>query len=111
MLGCVGREWLYREEERVELHGVLGEFREALEAEARAVRSGGGGNAVALRQGRRGLHGAGVHHYRFHVDFPQRLPSDAPAKLVIEGREPVNVTIAEAKGLTVTVVSPNDLGQ
>jgi hypothetical protein len=64
-----------------------------------------------LRQGRRVLHGAGLHHYRFQVDFPQRLPSDAPAKLVIEGRGPVNVTIGEAKGLAVTVVIPDDLGQ
>ena len=100
-----------RAEERVQLDGLLGEFRDALEAEALAVRSGSGGNAVVLRQGRRILNGAGLHHYRFQVDFPQRLPSDAPAKLVIEGREPVNVTIGEAKGLAVTVVSPDDLGQ
>jgi len=75
------------------------------------VRSGSGGNAVVLRQGRRVLHGAGLHHYAFQVDFPQRLPVDAPAKLVTEGRAPINVTIAEVKGLSITVVSPDDLGQ
>jgi hypothetical protein len=98
-------------DERPELPGVLGEFRDALEAEARAVRSGSGGNAVVLRQGRRIVHGAGLHHYAFQVDFPQRLPVDAPAKLVIEGRAPVDVIVAEVKGLSVTVVSPADLGQ
>jgi DNA-binding CsgD family transcriptional regulator len=98
-------------EDRVELHGVVAEFRDALEAEARAVRAGSGGNAVVLRQGRRILHGAGLHHYAFQVDFPQRLPVDAPAKLVIEGRAAVDVIVAEVKGLSVTVVSPEDLGQ
>jgi hypothetical protein len=98
-------------QDRVELDGVLAAFRDALDAEARAVRSGSGGNAVLLRQGRRVLHGAGLHHYAFQVDFPQRLPVDAPAKLVIEGRAPINVTIAEVKGLSITVVSPDDLGQ
>lgn len=98
-------------EDRVELYGVLAEFRDALEAEARAVRAGSGGNAVVLRQGRRILHGAGLHHYAFQVDFPQRLPVDAPAKLVLEGRAPVDVIVAEVKGLSVTVVSPDDLGQ
>jgi hypothetical protein len=97
--------------DRVELHGVLAEFRDALEAEARAVRSGSAGNAVVVRQGRRILHGAGLHHYAFQVDFPQRLPIDAPAKLVIEGRAPVEVIVAEVAGLSITVVSPDDLGQ
>lgn len=98
-------------DDRVELQGVLAEFRDALKAEARAVRSGSGSNVVVLRQGRRVLHGAGLHHYLFQVDFPQRLPVDAPAKLVIEGRAPVDVIVAEVKGLTVTVVSPDDLGR
>src|SRR3954452_4903562 len=98
-------------EDRVQLFGVLAEFRDALNAEARAVRAGSGGNAVVLRQGRRILHGAGLHHYAFQVDFPQRLPVDAPAQLVIEGRAPVDVIVAEVKGLSITVVSPNDLGQ
>ena len=96
--------------ERVELRGRLSEFRDALEAEARAVRAGAGGNAVALRQGRRVLHGAGLHHYQFQTDFPQRLAADAPAKLVIEGRAPVNIVIEEVKGLAITVVVPEDLG-
>ena len=93
------------------LQDAPAEFRDALEAEARAIRAGSGGNAVVLRQGRRILHGAGLHHYAFQVDFPQRLPVDAPAKLVIDGRAPVDVIVAEVKGLSVTVVSPDDLGQ
>lgn len=98
-------------EDRVELYGVLAQFRDALESEARAIRAGSGGNAVVLRHGRRILHGAGLHHYAFQVDFPHRLPVDAPAKLVIDGRAPVDVIVAEVKGLSVTVVSPDDLGQ
>ncbi len=72
---------------------------------------GAAANAVVLRQGRRILHGAGMHHYAFQLDFPQRLPVDAPAKLVIEGRAPVDVIVAEVKGLSLTVVSPDDLGR
>src|SRR3954451_71995 len=99
------------EEREVVLSGVLSEFREALEAEIRAIRSGHGGNSIALRQGRRVLHGAGLHHYEFQVDFPQRLPTEPPAHLAGGGPPPVKVTVGQAKGLSLTLVSPEDLGR
>jgi hypothetical protein len=110
MLGLVWNGAARGNDQSPQLDRLRSEFRDALEAEIRAIRSGGGGNTIALRQGRRVLHGAGLHRYEFQLDFPQRLPSDAPANLVVEGRAPVKVTVGQGKGLAVTLVSPEDLG-
>jgi hypothetical protein len=74
------------------------------------VRSRRAGNAVIRRHGRRILRGAGLHHHALQVDLPRRPAVAAPATLVIEGRAPVELIVAEVGDVDAACASSHGVG-
>lgn len=96
-----------RQEERVELTGRLSEFREALEEEIAAIKSGGH-SSTTLKNGIR-LEGNGDgFQYSFVVDYCPNLPSDTPCKLIV-GNEQFDVTAISVSEDRITLFSKKPL--
>lgn len=92
--------------ERVELKGILAEFRGALEEEIDKVKKSGQSSTL-LSAGRQiESHGADLW-YRFNVEYVPSLPADTPCKLVI-GKEQFDVTVInfEESSIVISTKSP-----
>lgn len=85
------------------LSGVRAEFRIALEAEIDAAMRTASSGAIALVNGRRldGL--ASSRQYVFSAVSILNVPSDSPAELLIEGREPLDAIVISVEDLAVTI--------
>lgn len=77
--------------EKVELQGILAEFREALTEEINKIKQSGQSSTL-LYAGRK-IKTCGMEHwYQFGVEYAPALPADTPCKLLI-GREQFGVTV------------------
>lgn len=77
--------------DRVELKGILSEFRDALEEEIDKIKKSG--QSSTLLFGGRQIESHGVDlWYRFNVEYVPSLPADTPCKLVI-GKDQFDVTV------------------
>jgi hypothetical protein len=69
-------------EEKIELTGILSEFREALEEEIDKIKKSGQSSTLLFGGRQIESHGAD-RWYRFNVEYVPSLPADTPCKLVI----------------------------
>ncbi len=98
------------QQDRVELEGVLAEFRTALEEEINAARVFESSNAVDLMNGRRIAKIGKNYQYLFEIENALNLPGDTPGDLIVPGNPPLNVIIVSIEGLAITVSVSADLG-
>ena len=96
--------------EEVNLEGVLGEFRTALQEEIQAARVFESSNAVELRNGRRIAKLGKNCQYLFEIENALNLPGDTPGDLLIPGSPPISVIIVSIEGLAITISIPEDIG-
>ena len=96
--------------EEVNLDGVLGEFRTALQEEIQAARVFESSNAVELKNGRRIAKVGKNYQYLFEIENALNLPGDTPGDLLIPGSPPISVIIVSIEGLAITISIPEDLG-
>ncbi len=90
--------------ERVELTGMLAEFRDALEEEIDKIKKSGQSSTL-LRSGRRvESHGAELW-YRFNVEYVPALPADTPCKLMI-GKDQYDVTVISFEENSIIISFP-----
>ncbi len=89
--------------ERIELKGILGEFREALEDEIVKIEKDGQ-TSISLSGGRRIECRNGEFWYRFHVDYVQGIPADMPCKLTI-GKDQYDATVVSFEGNVIVVAT------
>ena len=68
--------------DRVELKGILSEFRDALEEEIDKIKKSGQSSTLLFGGRQIESHGADLW-YRFNVEYVPSLPADTPCKLVI----------------------------
>lgn len=93
--------------ERVELHGMLAEFRQALEEEIHKVKSSGLSSTL-LFVGRRIESRGSEFWYRFRVEYAPAMPADTPCKLTI-GKEQFNVTVVSFDENSIIISSKIEL--
>ena len=93
--------------ERVELHGMLAEFRQALEEEIHKVKSSGLSSTL-LFAGRRIDSRGAEFWYRFRVEYAPAMPADTPCKLTI-GKEQFNVTVVSFDENSIIISSKIEL--
>jgi len=96
--------------EEVNLDGVLGEFRTALQEEIQAARVFESSNAVELKNGRRIAKVGKNYQYLFEIENALNLPGDTPGDLLIPGSPPISVIIVSIEGLAITISIPEDIG-
>ena len=77
--------------ERVELKGVLAEFRDALEEEIDKIKKSGQSSTLLFGGRQIESHGSDLW-YRLNVEYVPSLPADTPCKLVI-GKDQFDVTV------------------
>lgn len=77
--------------ERIELKGILSEFRDALEEEIDKIKRSGQSSTL-LYNGRKIESRSSEFWYRFSVEYVPSLPADTPCKLLI-GRDQFDVTV------------------
>ena len=94
----------------IALPGLLAEFRTALREEMEAARKNSAATAVPLRDGRRIAQLGARFHYLFTMESAMNLAGDTPGDLRLPDRPPIEVDVAEIKGMTLTLSSPLDLG-
>lgn len=94
------------EEPKVELNGILAEFRSALEEEIACVQRSGQ-STILLHEGQRIKGIAEEFWYRFAVEYAPSLPADTPCKLKV-GNEQYNVTVVglEENAIVLSARSP-----
>lgn len=94
------------DEERVELKGILAEFRGALEEEIDRIKKSGYSSTLLFAGRQIESHGADLW-YRFNVEYVPSLPADTPCKLVI-GKDQFDVTVIsfEENSIVVSTKSP-----
>jgi DNA-binding CsgD family transcriptional regulator len=97
-------------EPSVPLNGVRAEFRVALEAEIEAATRTAASGAVPLVNGRRVEGLASSFQYVFSAVSILNVPSDSPAELLVDGRDPLEAIVISVEGLAVTVSLQHDLG-
>ena len=97
----------------VELDGMLGEFRAALEEEINKIKKSEQSSTM-LRAGRRTESLGAGYWYRFQVDYAPALPPDTPCKLIV-GKEQFDVTVISFEEnaiiLSARVPLPDVLGE
>lgn len=98
---------IYEPKEKVELHGTLAEFRQALEDEIEAVKKRGQSSTL-LTGGVQISNQAGKYCYKYSADFVPVLPADTPCKLII-GQEQYTVTTVSFDEETITIASEQPL--
>lgn len=92
--------------ERVELKGVLAEFRDALEEEIDKVKKSGQSSTLLFGGRQIESHGSDLW-YRFNVEYVPSLPADTPCKLVI-GKDQFDVTVIsfEENSIVISTKTP-----
>ncbi len=92
--------------ERVELKGILSEFRDALEEEINKIKKSGQSSTL-LFAGRQIESPGGNLWYRFNVEYVPSLPSDTPCKLIV-GQNQYDVTVIsfEENSIVVSTKAP-----
>lgn len=90
--------------ERVELKGILSEFRDALEEEIDKIKKRGQSSTLLFGGRQIESHGADFW-YRFNVEYVPSLPADTPCKLVI-GKDQFDVTVISFEENSI-VISTN----
>ena len=93
----------YEQKEKVELHGTLAEFRQALEDEIEAVKKRGQSSTM-LSGGVQISNQAGKFCYKYNADYVPVMPADTPCKLII-GQEQYTVTTVSFDEETITLAS------
>lgn len=93
--------------ERIELHGMLAEFRQALEEEIHKVKSSGLSSTL-LFAGRRIESRGAEFWYRFRIEYAPAMPADTPCKLTI-GKEQFNVTVVSFDENSIIISSKIEL--
>lgn len=89
--------------DRVELKGILSEFREALENEIEKIKTNGQ-TSTLLYSGHPILSRGKDFWYQFGVDYAPNLPADTPCKLLI-GKDQFDVTVISFDESSITVSS------
>lgn len=92
--------------ERIELKGILSEFRDALEEEIDKIKKSG--QSSTLLYGGRQIDSHGSEFwYRFYVEYVPSLPADTPCKLLI-GKDQFDVTVVsfEESSIIVSTKTP-----
>lgn len=92
--------------ERVELKGVLAEFRDALEEEIDKIKKSGQSSTLLFGGRQIESHGSDLW-YRFNVEYVPSLPADTPCKLVI-GKDQFDVTVIsfEENSIVISTKTP-----
>lgn len=92
--------------DRVELKGLLSEFRDALEEEIDKIKKSGQSSTLLFGGRQIESHGADLW-YRFNVEYVPSLPADTPCKLVI-GKDQFDVTVIsfEENSIVISIKSP-----
>ncbi|MEG2012898.1 MAG: AAA domain-containing protein [Anaerovoracaceae bacterium] len=92
--------------ERIELKGILSEFRDALEEEIDKIKKSGQSSTL-LYSGRQIESGGSEFWYRFSVEYAPSLPSDTPCKLSI-GKDQFDVTVVsfEENAIIISTKAP-----
>ena len=93
--------------ERIELHGMLAEFRQALEEEIHKVKSSGLSSTL-LFAGRRIESRGAEFWYRFRVEYAPAMPADTPCRLTV-GKEQFNVTVVSFDESSIVISSKIEL--
>lgn len=93
--------------ECIELHGMLAEFRQALEEEIHKVKSSGLSSTL-LFAGRRIESRGAEFWYRFRVEYAPAMPADTPCKLTV-GKEQFNVTVVSFDENSIIISSKIEL--
>lgn len=89
--------------ERVELSGILSEFREALEDEIDQIKKNGLSSTQLLAGQQIESRGTDFW-YRFRVEYAPSCPADTPCKLII-GNDQFDVTVVSVEENTIVVAS------
>lgn len=92
--------------ERIELKGILSEFRDALEEEIDKIKKSGQSSTLLFAGRRIESHGSDLW-YRFNVEYVPSLPADTPCKLVI-GKDQFDVTVIsfEENSIVISTKTP-----
>ena len=92
--------------ERVELKGILSEFRDALEEEIDKIKKSGQSSTLLFAGRRIESHGSDLW-YRFNVEYVPSLPADTPCKLVV-GKDQFDVTVIsfEENSIVISTKTP-----
>ena len=93
--------------EKVELHGTLAEFRQALEEEIAAIKKRGL-TSTLLSGGVKIPGQAGKFFYKYHAEYVPTMPADTPCKLII-GQEQYTVVTVSFDAETITLASEQPL--
>ena len=110
----INNRTVFHQTEHIMLSGVLSEFREALRDEIKEIEKSGL-SSILLKEGHR-LYSSSGYWYQFKIDYMPNIPEDTPCKLtigneshdvtvigfddnylIIEGKDELPNTIAEAK--------------
>lgn len=94
-------------DKRVELAGILAEFRDALEEEIDRIKKSGQSSTLLCFGRRVENHGA-EFWYRFNVEYAPSLPADTPCKLII-GKDQFDVTVISFEENSIIISSKNPL--
>lgn len=92
-------------EKRIELNGMLAEFRAALEEEIEKIKRSGQSSTL-LHSGRRAESSSPEFWYRFYVEYIPSLPADTPCKLFI-GKDQFDVTVISFEENSIIISSKN----
>lgn len=93
--------------ERIELKGILSEFRDALEEEIDKIKKSGQSSTL-LYAGRQIESHNPEFWYRFSVEYAPSLPADTPCKLLI-GRDQFDVTVISFEESYIVLSSKSPL--
>lgn len=94
-------------QERIELHGILAEFRDALEEEIFKIKKNGQSSTV-LSAGQRIENQGTETWYRFRVEYAPSIPADTPCKLII-GKEKFDVVVVSFEENTIILSAKSPL--
>lgn len=92
---------------RVELKGMLAEFRDALEEEIDKIKKSGQSSTLLFGGRQIESHGTDCW-YRFHVEYVPTLPADTPCKLVI-GKDQFDVTVISFEENSIVISTKTSL--
>ena len=93
--------------DRVELKGILSEFRDALEEEIDKIKKSGQSSTLLFGGRQIESHGADLW-YRFNVEYVPSLPADTPCKLVI-GKAQFDVTVISYEENSIVISTKTTL--
>ena len=93
--------------DRVELKGILSEFRDALEEEIDKIKKSGQSSTLLFGGRQIESHGADLW-YRFNVEYVPSFPADTPCKLVI-GKDQFDVTVISYEENSIVISTKTTL--